>query len=73
MSTGHGNAPLRLTPAVRIAAVLAAAYGFSLVALAIVLATDQALHRGTSATSTASLRLAGSCTSSLRVSPALLC
>ncbi|MDP9736105.1 hypothetical protein [Curtobacterium sp. 260] len=46
MSTGHGNAPLRLTPAVRIAAVLAAAYGFSLVALAIVLATDWALHRG---------------------------
>jgi peptidoglycan/LPS O-acetylase OafA/YrhL len=46
MSTGHGNAPLRLTPAVRIAAVLAAGYGFALVALAIVLAMGWAFHRG---------------------------
>jgi peptidoglycan/LPS O-acetylase OafA/YrhL len=46
MNIGHGDAPLRLTPAVRIAAVLAAGYGFALVALAVVLATDWALRRG---------------------------
>lgn len=46
MSTGDRNAPLRLTPAVRIAAVLATGYGFALVALAVVLAADWASHRG---------------------------
>ncbi len=73
MSIGHGNASLRLTPAVRIAAVLATGYGFALVALAVVLAAGWAFHRGEVGHCTASLRTAGSRTSSLHVSPELFC
>ncbi|MBT2501064.1 hypothetical protein [Curtobacterium sp. ISL-83] len=46
MSNVHVDSTLRVTPATRIAAVVAAVYGVVLVALGVVLAADWAFHRG---------------------------